>query len=183
MPTVSNKVKRIHYISPKQNCIFPNIFVEPFHGYKYMNLFIIFVSKANQNYIDFEDNSAQRRRKKKEVIMEGLIPYLVHAIKKQKPQHSYRSFSVGSSRSYHLLIGGDSFEGSSHRRARSDFQQPAVDFLGQRSGVEFISGPNAGSVNAPPLATGTGSRFGSYPPQQMNNEAGNNFSSLRKKIA
>lgn len=144
-----------------------------------MNLFIILVSKANQNFIDFEANSNQRR--KKEVIMEGLIPYLVHAMKKQKPHHSYRSFSVGSSRSYHLLIGGDSFEGSSHRRARSDFQQPAVEFPGQRSGAEFISGAIKGSVNAPSQAIGTGSRFNSCP-QQMNIEA-NNFLNLRKKIA
>ncbi|KAL4383188.1 hypothetical protein GQ457_15G013030 [Hibiscus cannabinus] len=58
--------------------------------------------------------------------MEGLIPYLIHAMKKQKPRHHYRSASVGSSRSYHLLMGQsqpDSVEGSSHRRTRSDFQQ------------------------------------------------------------
>nr|GMC85494.1 probable beta-D-xylosidase 5 isoform X2 [Ipomoea batatas] len=46
--------------------------------------------------------------------MEGLIPYLLHAMKKQKQPHD---------RSYHLLIGvDDSADGSSHRRTFSDFQ-------------------------------------------------------------
>ncbi|KAJ1381627.1 hypothetical protein SESBI_44976 [Sesbania bispinosa] len=48
--------------------------------------------------------------------MEGLIPYIIHAIRKQKPHHS-----DSSNRSYHLLLGSDSFHGSSHRRSRSDF--------------------------------------------------------------
>ncbi|CAA2999700.1 Hypothetical predicted protein [Olea europaea subsp. europaea] len=72
--------------------------------------------------------------------MEGLIPYLLHAMKKQRPQHSYRSLSENSTRSYHLLRGGESVEGSSHRRTRSEFQPPSVDFLEQRSsGLEYFS--------------------------------------------
>ncbi|CAI9765615.1 unnamed protein product [Fraxinus pennsylvanica] len=60
--------------------------------------------------------------------MEGLIPYLLHAIKKQRPQHTYRCLSDSSTRSYHLLHGGDkSIEGgSSHHRTRSEFQEPAA---------------------------------------------------------
>ncbi|XWS39865.1 hypothetical protein CRYUN_Cryun18bG0091200 [Craigia yunnanensis] len=57
--------------------------------------------------------------------MEGLIPYLIRAMKKQKPHHHYRSMSVGSSHGYHLLMGQsqqESVEGSSHRRTRSEFQ-------------------------------------------------------------
>ncbi|CAM8920588.1 unnamed protein product [Rhodiola kirilowii] len=68
--------------------------------------------------------------------MEGLIPYLLHAIKKDKPHHHdirrHSSFSEGSTRSYHLLTdyagSGDSLTGSSHsqshRRTRSEFTQP-----------------------------------------------------------
>lgn len=72
--------------------------------------------------------------------MEGLIPFLIHAVKKQNgrlPHHSSfrRSLSTGSSRSYHLLLGADKsgeLEGSSHRRTRSEFQPPSLDFLEQR---------------------------------------------------
>ncbi|KAJ7946162.1 Beta-1,4-xylosidase [Quillaja saponaria] len=74
--------------------------------------------------------------------MEGLIPYLIHAMKKQSPQHSYRSLSEGSTRgrSYHLLTAAsppDSFKGSSHRRTRSEFQPPptTADFLKKRHGL------------------------------------------------
>ncbi|EYU37569.1 hypothetical protein ABFS82_02G044400 [Erythranthe guttata] len=57
--------------------------------------------------------------------MEGLIPFLLRAVKKQKPQNVYRSLSENSiGRSYHLLLAGDSVDGSSHRRTRSDFQPP-----------------------------------------------------------
>ncbi|KAK8658465.1 hypothetical protein V6N13_036671 [Hibiscus sabdariffa] len=73
--------------------------------------------------------------------MEGLIPYLIHAMKKQKPRHHYRSASVGSSRSYHLLMGQsqpEPVEGSSHRRTRSEFQPPAtVELFEQRSGLGY----------------------------------------------
>uniref|UniRef100_A0A7C8ZIU7 Uncharacterized protein n=1 Tax=Opuntia streptacantha TaxID=393608 RepID=A0A7C8ZIU7_OPUST len=64
--------------------------------------------------------------------MEGLIPYLIHAIKRQKlHQHSFRCLSDGSRRSYHLLANAnDSFSGSSHhRRTQSEFVPPAsMDF-------------------------------------------------------
>ncbi|KAH6833192.1 beta-1 [Perilla frutescens var. hirtella] len=53
--------------------------------------------------------------------MEGLIPILIRAMKKQRPQHAYRCLSENSTgRSYHLLLAGDSAGGSSHRRTRSD---------------------------------------------------------------
>ncbi|XP_059311283.1 uncharacterized protein LOC132062811 [Lycium ferocissimum] len=63
--------------------------------------------------------------------MEGLIPFLLHAMKKQKPHHnSFRCLSDTSNRSYHMLVGTDSIEGSSHRRTRSEFQPPVtVDFM------------------------------------------------------
>ncbi|KVI01926.1 hypothetical protein Ccrd_019805 [Cynara cardunculus var. scolymus] len=67
--------------------------------------------------------------------MEGLIPLLMHAMKKQRPHNNYRSLSVGSTRSYHVLVGADAkVEESSHRRTRSALQSPAADFLEQRSG-------------------------------------------------
>ena len=102
--------------------------------------------------------------------MEGLIPYLIHAMKKQKPRHHYRSMSVGSSRGYHLLTGQsqpESVEGSSHRRTRSEFQPPTVEFFEQRSGLEFLSpkGYNKGSsVNYPSMVGG--SNIGSFAHQQ-----------------
>ncbi|PWA62450.1 hypothetical protein CTI12_AA363920 [Artemisia annua] len=69
--------------------------------------------------------------------MEGLIPFLLHAMKKPRPHNNYRSVSVGSTRSYHVLVGGDAnstVEGSSHRRTKSEFKAPTTDFLEQRSG-------------------------------------------------
>ncbi|KAJ0546630.1 hypothetical protein HanIR_Chr08g0363091 [Helianthus annuus] len=44
--------------------------------------------------------------------MEGLIPLLMHAVKKPKPQNSYRSVST---RSYHVLVGADAKEDGSPR--------------------------------------------------------------------
>nr|KYP75281.1 hypothetical protein KK1_008000 [Cajanus cajan] len=79
--------------------------------------------------------------------MEGLIPYLIHVIKKQNPhhhQHSHRrslSHSESSNRSYHLLLASDSFTGSSHRRSRSDTTH---EFLDQRS----YAAPPTLNVNA-----------------------------------
>ncbi|KMT03813.1 hypothetical protein BVRB_8g189570 [Beta vulgaris subsp. vulgaris] len=61
--------------------------------------------------------------------MEGLIPYLVRAIKRQNLHNqSFRCLSDGSRRSYHLLgnAGGDSVNGSSHRRTQSEFQAPTA---------------------------------------------------------
>ncbi|KAA8536278.1 hypothetical protein F0562_028756 [Nyssa sinensis] len=69
--------------------------------------------------------------------MEGLIPFLFRALKKPRPHHNFRSFSDGSTRSYHVLLASDAIDGSSHRRTRSEFQPPTVDFLQQRSGLEF----------------------------------------------
>ncbi|GMJ00588.1 hypothetical protein HRI_003728000 [Hibiscus trionum] len=83
--------------------------------------------------------------------MEGLIPYLIHAMRKQKPRHHYRSASVGSSRSYHLLMGQpqpESMEGSSHRRTRSEFQPPAtVELFEQRSGLGYNQGSSSSMVS------------------------------------
>ncbi|KAL2594754.1 hypothetical protein AAZV13_11G001400 [Glycine max] len=47
--------------------------------------------------------------------MEGLIPYIIAAIRKQKPGHMKskslsHSHSNSSERSYHLLLGSDSSE-------------------------------------------------------------------------
>ncbi|KAL2995929.1 hypothetical protein AAZX31_10G244400 [Glycine max] len=89
--------------------------------------------------------------------MEGLIPYLIHAIKKQKPHHhNYRSYShsESSNRSYHMLLASESFTGSSHRRKRSDFQPPTSEFLEQRYGVDgFLVSPRAQVTTAAPPAT------------------------------
>lgn len=76
--------------------------------------------------------------------MEGLIPFIIRAMRKQRPGNSYRSLSDASNRSYHLLLGGEqSAEGSSHRRTRSEFQQPSSDLSEQRSGgaagLDYIS--------------------------------------------
>ncbi|XVF01388.1 hypothetical protein REPUB_Repub04eG0084100 [Reevesia pubescens] len=93
--------------------------------------------------------------------MEGFIPFLIHAMRKQKPRHSYRSMSMGSSRGYHLLMGQsqpESIEGSSHRRTRSEFQPPTVEFLEQRSGLDFLSPKgynNGSSVNYPSIIGGS----------------------------
>ncbi|RDX69621.1 hypothetical protein CR513_51239, partial [Mucuna pruriens] len=87
--------------------------------------------------------------------MEGLIPYLIHVIKKQKPhKRSYRSFShsESSNRSYHLLLASDSFSGSSHRRTRSDFQPPSSEFLEHRHAVDgFLVSPRDPVTTPAPL--------------------------------
>lgn len=77
--------------------------------------------------------------------MEGLIPFLIHTVRKQKSHKNYRSLSDTSNRSYHILIGGNSAEGSSHRRTRSD-----VDFLERKATYDHdylahSSGMNKGS--------------------------------------
>ncbi|KAL7119122.1 hypothetical protein ACP275_02G043700 [Erythranthe tilingii] len=70
--------------------------------------------------------------------MEGLIPFLLRAVKKQKPQNAYRCLSENSiGRSYHLLLAGDSVDGSSHRRTRSDFQPPQTSAGYSSSGSEI----------------------------------------------
>ena len=82
--------------------------------------------------------------------MEGLIPMLVHALKKQKPHHSFRCLSEGSNRSYHMLIGPqDSVNGSSHhRRTRSEFKPSTADhFLDQRFAPEFSHSNSFNNTN------------------------------------
>ncbi|KAH7522792.1 hypothetical protein JRO89_XSUnG0106600 [Xanthoceras sorbifolium] len=116
--------------------------------------------------------------------MEGLIPYLIHAMKKQRPKNSYRSFSVGSTRSYHLLNGGDAIDvdgGSSHRRTRSDFQTSTnnTQFLDQTSGIEFL---RSATSNKPPQNYNSsprsgGLKIGSHP-QHISKEP-NHFSNCR----
>ncbi|RDX99022.1 hypothetical protein CR513_17987, partial [Mucuna pruriens] len=49
--------------------------------------------------------------------MEGLIPYIIDAIRKQKK--ASHSHTDRSERSYHMLLGSDSFNGSSHSHIRS----------------------------------------------------------------
>ncbi|CAH1426090.1 unnamed protein product [Lactuca virosa] len=55
--------------------------------------------------------------------MEGLIPFLMHAVKKHSLHNSYRvlSLSTGST-------------GSSHRMTRLEFQPPTAEYLTHRSG-------------------------------------------------
>ncbi|KAJ8638299.1 hypothetical protein MRB53_012566 [Persea americana] len=67
--------------------------------------------------------------------MEGLIPFVFNAITKKGDGSKYRSLSDTSSRGrqYRLLEHVGSFDGSSHRRTRSDFQNPTSEFLGWRS--------------------------------------------------
>ncbi|OMO63379.1 hypothetical protein COLO4_32518 [Corchorus olitorius] len=117
--------------------------------------------------------------------MEGLIPFLIHAMRKQKPHHHYRSMSVGSSasRSYHLLMGqsqaDQSVEGSSHRRTRSEFQPPTAEFLEQRtSGVDFRSprGYNNGSS-----MSGGSNVVGSYAHQQASKVTSIHVSDVRRR--
>ncbi|KAK4378505.1 hypothetical protein RND71_000367 [Anisodus tanguticus] len=90
--------------------------------------------------------------------MEGLIPFLLHAMKKQKPHHnSFRCLSDTSNRSYHMLVGADSIEGSSHRRTRSEFQPPVtVDFLDVPQPRSFN---NRASSLLSPVPYKNGSRF------------------------
>ncbi|XWS54683.1 hypothetical protein CRYUN_Cryun10bG0110700 [Craigia yunnanensis] len=98
--------------------------------------------------------------------MEGLIPYLIHAMRKQQPRHHYRSISVGSSPSYHLLMGQsqqESVEGSSHKRTMSEFQPPTLEFFGKRSDLQFLSPRgynNVSSANYPSMVGG--SNIGSF---------------------
>ncbi|CAL5209828.1 unnamed protein product [Lathyrus oleraceus] len=101
--------------------------------------------------------------------MEGLIPYLIHAIKKQKPHHHSFNRSVSHSgsinRSYHLLLESDSVTGSSHRRTRSDFQQPTSEFLEHRFGVDGV----LVSPTVTALPTTTASHATQQPSKNFNN--------------
>ncbi|KAG6406655.1 hypothetical protein SASPL_134261 [Salvia splendens] len=77
--------------------------------------------------------------------MEGLIPLLIRAMKKQRPQHAYRCLSVSENstgRSYHLLLA----DGSSHRRTRSDFNPAeASENFAARGASEASPHPSAGN--------------------------------------
>lgn len=79
--------------------------------------------------------------------MEGLIPLLIRAVKKQRPQHAYRCLSVSENstgRSYHLLLA----DGSSHRRTRSEFnpaEATASDNCAARGAAEASPHPSAGN--------------------------------------
>ncbi|KAL6513112.1 hypothetical protein OROGR_020598 [Orobanche gracilis] len=77
--------------------------------------------------------------------MEGLIPFLLKAMKKQAPRRAYRSLSENSvtGRSYHLLLSGNSGEGSSHRRTRSDYQPQSYHLDGD-SGTRHRAVASAG---------------------------------------
>ncbi|CAK9150070.1 unnamed protein product [Ilex paraguariensis] len=99
-----------------------------------------------------DQKKTTKKKEEEEATMEGLIPFLFQALKKPRPHNRYRSFSETSTRSYHLLVGGDSVEGSSHRRTRSEFQPPTFDVLQQNSGVEYLSNSKSfsrGSVLSP----------------------------------
>ncbi|KAK7840515.1 hypothetical protein CFP56_016640 [Quercus suber] len=103
--------------------------------------------------------------------MEGLIPLLLHAIKKPKPHNKYnRSQSEISNHSYHLLNAEESFSGSSHRRTRSEFQLPAIEFVQQRPGYEYNHSSNVHKSST------SSSSVGSYP-SQVPNKA-NNFTNV-----
>ena len=103
------------------------------------------------HYQDLETHSQNRKKKlNSSKGMEGLIPMLVHALKKQKPHHSFRCLSEGSNRSYHMLIGPqDSVHGSSHhRRTRSEFKPSTADhFLDQRFAPEFSHSNSFNNTN------------------------------------
>ncbi|KAK9109727.1 hypothetical protein Sjap_017787 [Stephania japonica] len=122
--------------------------------------------------------------------MEGLIPFLFHAMKGHKAHRQYRSLSDGSSRGYHLLGGmtggsSSSFEGSSHRRTRSEFQPPTVEFMEQRSGaLELLHSRSfkrnaAANVLSPSKMGARGASNNSYTQKPGSNVE--NFSSLRPR--
>lgn len=114
------------------------------------------------------DRQTERRN------MEGLIPFLLHAMKKQKPHHTYRSLSEGSTRSYHLLnaAAADSLSGSSHRRTRSEFQPPSIEFAEQRSGVDQYLRSYSSHKTSTPTPTAS-SRATSYNSTQVPKKADN----------
>ncbi|CAL0300379.1 unnamed protein product [Lupinus luteus] len=111
--------------------------------------------------------------------MEGLIPYLIHAMKKQKPHHHrYRSFShsESSNRSYHLLMESESMTGSSHRRTRSDYQPPTAEFLEHINSVDGLLVSPRAPVTAATVVSPTANAKSSYAAKQSLN----NFINIRK---
>ena len=140
----------------------------------------IYIHLTNQSY-KFQEKKKEResflsiqlweKEEEEEKIMEGLIPFFLNAIKKPKPHNKYnRSKSELSNRSYHLLNAEESFSGSSHRRTRSEFQPPAMEFVQQRpgNGYNHSSGVHQRSTSS--------SSVGSYP-SQVPNKA-NNFAAI-----
>ncbi|XP_068655935.1 uncharacterized protein [Aristolochia californica] len=88
--------------------------------------------------------------------MEGLIPYVLHAIKRNRDRSKYRSLSQGSSRNclYPLTVREEaSYEGSSHRRTRSDYQPPVSDLRDWVSGTDHQ--PLSGGFGGPVVLPGT----------------------------
>ncbi|KAF8019922.1 hypothetical protein BT93_G0571 [Corymbia citriodora subsp. variegata] len=115
--------------------------------------------------------------------MEGLIPYIIHSVRKQRLYNSYRCLSDGSTRSYHLLAGGDSSDGSAHRQTQSELPQlPAAEFKEQRSGLELARShsTNKGSMVSTATAANGLNVAGSYYPQ-INKDANAGFSTLRHR--
>ncbi|PON74804.1 hypothetical protein PanWU01x14_048630 [Parasponia andersonii] len=124
--------------------------------------------------------------------MEGLIPYLLHALKKDRPKNSYRSLSDTSNRSYHRLLSGSTHnnlpDGSSHRRTRSEFQPPPpLDFLEHRS-LSYNRGlPSPASMEACDRINGVDGRsYSNYQSYNLgvDHAASNNsgLSHRRKKV-
>ncbi|KAK4802134.1 hypothetical protein SAY86_000337 [Trapa natans] len=91
--------------------------------------------------------------------MEGLIPYLLQAVKKQKPRHAYRCLSDASNRSYHLLTGNDSFNGSSHRRNLSEPPPPLTasrfELSEQRTGFSSQVLSHGTNIASSPVTAGS----------------------------
>ncbi|VFQ94243.1 unnamed protein product [Cuscuta campestris] len=89
--------------------------------------------------------------------MEGLIPYLVHALKKQRPPHHHalgRCLSDASNRSYHLLVGSDSPDGSSRRRIQisDEFRDRFSDQRSPRNVIRSFSNRAAAGSMIPSAA-------------------------------
>lgn len=111
--------------------------------------------------------------------MEGLIPFLLHALKKQNGQKSYRglrSRSEGSSRSYHQLLQEPDYptEGSSHRRTQSEFQPASVEFLENRSRLELQSRSMKSSDRLPSMNRGGSKQSGPPSSYQGKSSVDNN---------
>ncbi|KAL3730268.1 hypothetical protein ACJRO7_027294 [Eucalyptus globulus] len=115
--------------------------------------------------------------------MEGLIPFVIRSVRKQRLYSSYRCLSDGSARSYHLLAGGESVDGSSHRRTKSELPQlSAAEFKEQRSGVELARAHsmNKGSMVSTATAANGSNIASSYYPQ-INKDVNTGFSTLRHR--
>jgi hypothetical protein len=151
----------------------------PLHQYKYVLLWNFMSYQKKSNFILLQGlNSHSQRfcswKKEREAAMEGLIPYLIHAIKKQKPHHhSFQrsvSHSENSNRSYHLLLESESVTGSSHRRTRSDFQQPTTEFLEHRFGADgILVSPRGLATTAPATINATAAHATKPLPKNFNN--------------